>query len=50
MDLILCSARAVSQGETATAGLVNALASGQLDPTSFQAAVDRISALRASLH
>ena len=50
MDLILCSARDVSQGETATTGLVNALASGQLDPTAFQAAVDRLNALRASLH
>jgi beta-N-acetylhexosaminidase len=50
MDLILCSARDVSQGETATTGLVNGLASGQLDPTIFQAAVDRITALRNSLH
>jgi len=50
MDLILCSARTVSQGETATTGLVNALAAGQLDATTFQAAVDRISALRACLH
>ena len=50
MDLILCSARDVSQGEAATTGLVNALAARQLDPTTFQTAVDRISALRASLH
>ena len=49
MDLILCSARDVSQGETATTGLVTALAGGQLEPTAFQAAVDRVSALRASL-
>jgi len=49
MDLILCSARDVSQGETATTGLVNALAAGQLDPSVFQSAVDRIGALRAGL-
>jgi beta-N-acetylhexosaminidase len=49
MDLILCSARATSQGQDATTGLVNALAGGQLDPTAFQAAVDRVTALRTSL-
>jgi beta-N-acetylhexosaminidase len=49
MDLILCSARDVSQGETATAALASALSSGQLDPTAFNAAVDRVTALRASL-
>jgi beta-N-acetylhexosaminidase len=49
MDLILCSARDVSQGEAATTGLANAVANGQLDPTTFQAAVDRVSALCASL-
>jgi beta-N-acetylhexosaminidase len=50
MDLILCSARDVSQGEAATTGVVNALAAGQLDPTAFQASLSRISTLRASLH
>jgi beta-N-acetylhexosaminidase len=49
MDLILCSARDVSQSETATAALANALASGQLDPTAFNAAVNRVTALRAGL-
>jgi beta-N-acetylhexosaminidase len=49
MDVILCSLRDVSQGEAATTGLVNALAAGQLDPVVFQAAVDRIATLRASL-
>jgi beta-N-acetylhexosaminidase len=49
MDLILCSARDVSQGEAATAALASALASGQLDPTAFNAAVNRVTALRASL-
>ncbi|MGC1213298.1 MAG: glycoside hydrolase family 3 N-terminal domain-containing protein [Micromonospora sp.] len=50
MDLILCSARNVSQGEAATAALVNAHAGGQLDSATFIAATDRITALRASLH
>ncbi|PWU56775.1 beta-N-acetylhexosaminidase [Micromonospora globispora] len=50
MDLILCSARDVSQGEAATAALVNAQTGGQLDSTSFIAAADRIAALRARLH
>jgi beta-N-acetylhexosaminidase len=50
MDLIVCSARDVAQGEDATTGLVNALASGQLDPTAFQASVDRVTALRNRLH
>ncbi|MGC3862208.1 glycoside hydrolase family 3 N-terminal domain-containing protein [Micromonospora chersina] len=50
MDLILCSARDVSQGEAATTALVNAQAGGQLDATGFTAATDRIAALRAHLH
>jgi len=49
MDLILCSARDVTQGEAATTALANALTSGQLDPTAFNAAVDRVTALRAGL-
>jgi beta-N-acetylhexosaminidase len=49
MDLILCSARDVSQGEAATAALASALASGQLDPAAFNAAVNRVTALRAGL-
>ena len=49
MDLILCSACDVSEGETATTGLANALANDQLDPTAFQAAVNRVTALRNSL-
>ena len=35
MDLILYSARDVSQGEAATTGHVSALATRQLDPTTF---------------
>jgi beta-N-acetylhexosaminidase len=49
MDLILCSARDISQAETATSALATALSNGQLDPTAFNAAVNRISALRAGL-
>jgi beta-N-acetylhexosaminidase len=49
MDLVLCSARDVSQGQTATTALANALDSGQLDATAFDAAVNRVAALRAGL-
>jgi beta-N-acetylhexosaminidase len=47
MDLILCSARDVSQGQAATAALAAALTSGELDQTAFQAAANRVNALRA---
>jgi len=49
MDLILCSARDASQGEAATAALASALGSGQLDPAAFNAAVNRVTSLRAGL-
>ncbi len=49
MDLILCSARDASQGEAATAALASALGSGQLDLAAFNAAVNRVTALRAGL-
>ncbi|HEY7147174.1 MAG TPA: glycoside hydrolase family 3 N-terminal domain-containing protein [Streptosporangiaceae bacterium] len=49
MDLILCSARDITQAETATSALAAALGNGQLDPSAFQAAVNRVTALRASL-
>jgi beta-N-acetylhexosaminidase len=49
MDLILCSARSVSDGESATTALAGALAGGQLDRTAFEAAVARVTALRTSL-
>jgi beta-N-acetylhexosaminidase len=49
MDLILCSARDASQGEAATAALASALGSGQLNPAAFNAAVNRVTALRAGL-
>jgi beta-N-acetylhexosaminidase len=50
MDLILCSARNVSQGQTAVSALANALDSGGLNARGFTAAVDRVTALRNSLH
>jgi beta-N-acetylhexosaminidase len=49
MDLILCSARDVTEGEDATEGLVRALEDGRLDPVSFRAAVQRVGMLRNSL-
>ena len=50
MDLILCSAQDPTEGEAAVTTLASAYTSGQLDPTAFNAAVNRITALRASLH
>ncbi|MFI6996925.1 glycoside hydrolase family 3 N-terminal domain-containing protein [Nocardia sp. NPDC050175] len=49
MDLILCSARDIGQGEAATTALANAYTNGQLDHAAFTAAVDRVTALRAGL-
>jgi beta-N-acetylhexosaminidase len=49
MDLILCSARDLTQGESATTALADALATGGIDRSTFQAAVDRVTALRAGL-
>jgi beta-N-acetylhexosaminidase len=49
MDLILCSARDTTQGEAATTALATAYTNGQLDQTAFNAAVDRVTNLRASL-
>src|SRR6185369_10416754 len=49
MDLVLCSARDVLQGESATAALAAALTGGQLDPGSFQTAVDRVTGLRTGV-
>jgi beta-N-acetylhexosaminidase len=49
MDLILCAAQDVSQSETATAALADALTSGQISPATFSATVGRVTALRASL-
>lgn len=49
MDLILCSARDTTQGEAATTALATAYTNGQLDQAAFNAAVNRITTLRASL-
>ncbi|MGH3624784.1 MAG: glycoside hydrolase family 3 N-terminal domain-containing protein, partial [Sciscionella sp.] len=50
MDLLLCSARDVSQGRNVVNGLAGALGRGQLNRASFLAAVHRVTALRAGLH
>jgi beta-N-acetylhexosaminidase len=49
MDLILCSVRDTSQGDTATTALADAYTSGRLPADAFTAAVDRVTALRGSL-
>jgi len=49
MDLILCSARDVSQGQSARNALATALGNGTLDSTSFHAATERIGWLRSGL-
>lgn len=50
MDLILCSARDVTQGQAVTSALASAFGSGQLATAGFTAAVQRVTALRAALH
>src|SRR5580692_7735889 len=50
MDLILCAAGDVTQGQDATAGLASALDGGQLNPADFAAALQRLTSLRAALH
>jgi beta-N-acetylhexosaminidase len=49
MDLILCSQQNVSEGEQAAAGLEDGYRDGQLPQPAFQAALQRVLALRASL-
>ena len=49
MDLLLCSAQDVSQGQAVTTALAGALDGGQLNSTTFNAAVQRVTALRNSL-
>ncbi|MEV4320108.1 glycoside hydrolase family 3 N-terminal domain-containing protein [Actinocrispum sp. NPDC049592] len=49
VDLILCSARDVRQGEDAVTGMLNALSGGQLDEADFTAAVQRVTSLRIGL-
>jgi beta-N-acetylhexosaminidase len=49
MDLILCSAQDVTEGEQATAGLEAGYRDGRLGQQAFTAALSRVLALRASL-
>jgi beta-N-acetylhexosaminidase len=49
MDLILCSGRSVSQGQTATNGLQAAYSGGRLGVAGFLTAVGRVIDLRMSL-
>jgi len=49
MDVLLCSAQDVSQGQAVTTALAGALDGGQLNSTAFNAAVQRVTALRNSL-
>jgi beta-N-acetylhexosaminidase len=49
MDLILCAARDVAQGQDVTAGLASALDGGQLNPADFAAALQRVTSLRTAL-
>jgi beta-N-acetylhexosaminidase len=49
MDLMLCSARDVTQGQAVTSGLASALDSGQLNSADFTSAAGRVTALRATL-
>jgi len=49
MDLLLCSARDVSQGQAVVTALAGALDGGKLDAAGFSAAVQRVTALRNGL-
>jgi beta-N-acetylhexosaminidase len=49
MDLLLCSAQDPSEGQAVTSALASALDSGQLNSATFNAAVQRVTALRTSL-
>jgi beta-N-acetylhexosaminidase len=49
MDLILCAAQDVSQGQAASAELAADYTNGTLDGPTFLAAVNRVIALRQSL-
>ncbi|GHJ41746.1 glycoside hydrolase family 3 N-terminal domain-containing protein [Streptomyces sp. TS71-3] len=49
MDLLLCSARDVSQGEDTVTALAAAVQDGTLDRAAFDAAVQRVTALRNQL-
>ena len=49
MDLLLCSAQDVTEGQAVVTALACALDSWQLDSAAFNAAVQRATALRAGL-
>ena len=49
MDLLLCSAQDPSEGQAVVTALAGALDGGQLDPAPFNAAVQRVTALRNGL-
>ena len=49
MDVLLASARDVTEGQAVVAGLAAALRSGTLDAGAFRATVDRVTALRRRL-
>jgi beta-N-acetylhexosaminidase len=49
MDLLLCSAQDPSQGQAVVTALASALDGGQLDATTFNAAAQRVTALRNGL-
>lgn len=49
MDLLLCSARDVSQGQSTVTALAEALTGGRLDEKTFTSSVERVTALRDSL-
>ena len=50
MDLLLCAAQDVSQGQSVAQALASALDGGRLNFGDFTAAVRRITALRNALH
>ena len=49
MDLLLCAAQDVAEGQAVTSALASALDGGQLTPATFNAAVQRVTALRNTL-
>lgn len=50
MDLMLCADGSTTQGDAVANALVTGLNSGQLPSSTFQASVNRVLALRGSLH
>jgi beta-N-acetylhexosaminidase len=50
MDLLLCAAQDVSQGQSVTQALASALDGGPLNSGDFTAAVQRVTALRNAWH